>query len=551
MKFVKTVKLVIILSWLAGCTGSQTKPDEGIKDSQGQVAEDKGPKISQKAMKLFEAAAKAYQKQQKSGRYDYNGLLAGFQKALDQDPKLAEAHYNLGSIHEAMRHLNEAESHYRKAIEIRPDLTLAYANLGALLTQKGKKEKALAVYQKALSKDANNSPVLLNLASIYRHQKKYDLAIKNAAKVLVRDPTNIGAYRIMASVYNDQGDLDMAHLICLRGLQVKGDDPRLHNTLGVVLLKLKRVPEALNEFRTALKHAPDMLTTRLNIAKIALDYRDFRVARGEFEKILEYSPKDKKAAVGLAIALRGTGDVDLSKKHFIALAKRYPKDPLPHWWLGIMALKDFGKTKEALKEFSKFKKLSGSELAKNHSVYALLRECKQNIEMEKKMKEMERKMAEEARRQEELAKKLLQQRKTVFAKVWAEAEKNKSILPPKKPDINTVPFVLVPPAVVTEQDTKVKLVGANFANTKSVVIGQYPPKWKKIDNSTLEMVVPKGIPTGPWDLLVTLKDGEEIYYREGLWVGNKSTVGEKKPQDKKKEATPKKKVKKKKRKKNK
>ena len=499
-------------------------------DSQPTKAKTKAPKVSKEAIKYFKFAVSEYNKQKKKGRFKYESLLARFEQALDKDSKLAEAHYNIGCIYEAMRKDEEAVKHYKKALNIRPDLTLAAANWGALLGRHGKLDDALQVYKRALSAETKNSPVLLNVAGIYLNQKKYDQALETASKVLVRDPSNVGAYRIMASVYNHKGDLDMAHLVCLRGLQVKQDDPSLHNTLGVVLLKLGRTIEALNEFRKALKHAPDMISTRLNVAKIALDYRDFRVAKQEFSRVLQYEPRHKKAAMGLGITMRGTGDFNAAKKQFTMLAKKYKKDAFPHWWLGILALRNFNDVRTAIKEFKKFKALSGSGLSSKHPVSDLLKECQQNVEMDKKMKEMEKKMAQEAKRQAAFEKKLAAQRQKAFSEAWAKAVKNKDVMPPKKPDYKTMPFVLVPVAVTPDQDTLVTMAGADFKGTLGIVIGQFKPKWKKLNPTTIQMIVPQGIPLGPWDLLITLKDGNEIYFKEGLWVGKAPEKKETKPE---------------------
>jgi tetratricopeptide (TPR) repeat protein len=507
---------------IAGCpSGPDKRADEKPAAAAAEKREQKQAEAEQAkaAEAAFERAVAAYRAQKKAGRIDYDDLLSRFRDVLAIAPDMAEAHYNLGCTYEAMRDDEKALEHYKRALQLEPDLHLAAANLGALLARNGQLDDALNLYQKALSKDAKNSPVLLNMAAIYEQQKKYDQAIQRASEVLVRDPSNVGAYRVMASVYYSMGKFDMARLICLRGLKIKKDDPKLLNTLGLVLLKLDEVPDALAKFRAALAQQPDMVPTRFNIAKVALDYKDFRVARAQFQKILEYEPGNKRAELGLAIAARGTGDFDAAREQFEALAERYPKDPVPRQWLCRLALRNFSDPHLAKKECGRCLKIQGRSVPEDHPCLAMYKEAKQGIEMEKKIKEMEAKAREEQKRREQLLARLRQLRIDTIDQAWQRAEKECQVRPPKKLDGAKLEFVLDPLAVTPDRKTKVELVGAEFGDVARVNVGTLKVKWRKIDDHKLQIVVPKGLELGPWDVLVTRKDKSELFFGGGLWVG--------------------------------
>lgn len=64
-----------------------------------------------------------------------------FQRIVDQQPAAAMAHNNLGVIAGIEGDLVAAEKHYRQAIEWRPDLALAHFNLGQLLLKLGRYEE--------------------------------------------------------------------------------------------------------------------------------------------------------------------------------------------------------------------------------------------------------------------------------------------------------------------------------------------------------------------------------------------------------------------------
>ena len=149
MKHITTWTFCLFL--VAACSTTTEKPDKKPIDDTGggpktTVAKVKPPDISVEGKEAFADANALYYEQKKSGHFDYEALLASYESALDKDPKLAEAHYNIGCIHEAMRNDKKAQTHYKKALEIRGDLAPAAANWGALLARKGKLDQALLVY---------------------------------------------------------------------------------------------------------------------------------------------------------------------------------------------------------------------------------------------------------------------------------------------------------------------------------------------------------------------------------------------------------------------
>jgi Tfp pilus assembly protein PilF len=540
---------VVCVTFVVACGTAPLKPEDKIADVSGVPAaakvEDK-PKVevSEEAKEAFHNAVAMYRDQKKTGVFNYEALIGAFTQALDEDPKLAEAHYNLGCVYEALRDDPKAVEHYKKALQINPALGVAAANWGALMMRHNKLDEALVVLKRAMSKDSKNSPVLLNMAAIYQRKGQDDQALKSAAEVLTRDPTNVGAYRIMASVYYNRNDMDMAHLICLRGLKVKEKDPRLLNTLGLVLLRKGDVPAALANFRAALEQVPDMIPTRFNVAKIALDYKDFRVAEEEFRKILQYEPDDRKAAIGLGIAMWAANKFEEAKTHFTTLTQQHTKDPVPYYWLAVLAAKNFNDKAAAKEYLKKFFDIGGSRISSDHPAYALAKYIKQQDEMDKKMKDMEVQMAKEEKERQEKEQKLADARKKKLDEWWQETEKAGGVLPPAKLEGDKLPFVLVPPAINPEVKNKIKLFGMEWKPVKKIEIGNIKVKFKQLNQYTLEILVLDWLGLrskdvyGAWDIMITFKDKKEdpLIFGGGLWVGKPQPKP--KPEEKKEGKTP-------------
>jgi tetratricopeptide (TPR) repeat protein len=86
------------------------------------------------------------------GRYD--DARQAYTRALQHDPRCAEAAYNLGSLDEDCGDVEQAVRHYRRALEVSPDYADAHFNLAAALARTGRNSEAVAHWQRYLELDA-------------------------------------------------------------------------------------------------------------------------------------------------------------------------------------------------------------------------------------------------------------------------------------------------------------------------------------------------------------------------------------------------------------
>ena len=73
-----------------------------------------------------------------------------FQRVIRSLPELADAHNNLGSLHNAEHNLTEAIRCYDRALELRPDFAAALNNLGNVLRTQGRGAEAAVCYEQTL-----------------------------------------------------------------------------------------------------------------------------------------------------------------------------------------------------------------------------------------------------------------------------------------------------------------------------------------------------------------------------------------------------------------
>jgi tetratricopeptide (TPR) repeat protein len=86
-----------------------------------------------------------------------------YQRALELDPDMADAHVNLGRQLHMAGELGRAEPHYREAVRLDPDDPTPHFNLGVLLEEQGRREEAILAYRQAILRDSDFADAHCNL----------------------------------------------------------------------------------------------------------------------------------------------------------------------------------------------------------------------------------------------------------------------------------------------------------------------------------------------------------------------------------------------------
>lgn len=99
-----------------------------------------------------------------------------------------------GEMYRTMGKYSLAEKFYRKAIDTNPKNAEAWAFLGAILGKLGRFAEAKAVWRKYIKFGADKAPEgHLNLGLIYRAEKRFKMALRHADKAVELDPDYPGA----------------------------------------------------------------------------------------------------------------------------------------------------------------------------------------------------------------------------------------------------------------------------------------------------------------------------------------------------------------------
>jgi Flp pilus assembly protein TadD len=115
-----------------------------------------------------------------------------------------------------------------------------------------------------------------------KSQQDYEASIPQLQKAVEANPTDLSALQELAVAQYNADKLEDAAATYQKMLAIK-DDPTVHNNYGNVLRDLKKVDEAMAEYRKALAGNPALFTAYINLAAMYVAQKNV----AEAEKLLD------------------------------------------------------------------------------------------------------------------------------------------------------------------------------------------------------------------------------------------------------------------------
>ena len=173
-------------------------------------------------------------------------------RAIGLNPKVAEAHYNLGNALRDLKRCEEALASYHKAIALKPEFAVAHNNLGTALADLKRHEEALASYDRALTVRPDFAEALANRGLVLTALGRLSEARAALERAVELEPCNVKYRYSLADITPFvAGD---AHLAALEKLAEDsatlsvGDRIELHFTLGKAYEDLGRHAKAFSQW---------------------------------------------------------------------------------------------------------------------------------------------------------------------------------------------------------------------------------------------------------------------------------------------------------------
>ena len=326
--------------------------------------------------------------EQKQGRYAE--AERAYRKALEINPAMPEAWYNLAGLMLQTSRTKEAEDALHLALKYKPDNALAWTELGGLLSERGDKSEAREAFEKATAADPSLFAAWYRLAMVRRELRDLPgtaAAAERAARLdpsngavlaylgetLVRlgrqeealkalreaerlDPKNGLALQGLCMYYGMRGEPGKALGYAERALEINPAAPESWSNKGYSLLKLKRYPEAAKAFETAIRLKPDLPNPWINLGEAYLRQQQLGKAIGALEKAIALAPAAPDARLYVAQAYTASGQHTKAKEHIRELLKQSPTF-VPAWHLLTAVNVAQDNKQEALEAYVKLKSL--------------------------------------------------------------------------------------------------------------------------------------------------------------------------------------------------
>jgi serine/threonine-protein kinase len=179
-----------------------------------------------------------------TGQFDL--AVQEFQRALDLNPRDADALVGMASTYEKAGRIPDAEATFKKAVALRPDNWDGYNALGLFYDRQRRYSEAVTQIQKAIELTPDNAQAYSNLAAVYldTDDDKYVSNAEDALKKSISLSPSYWAYANLGVLYYGERRYAEAADMAEKALQLNGDDYRVWENLGAAYEWLGQMDKA-------------------------------------------------------------------------------------------------------------------------------------------------------------------------------------------------------------------------------------------------------------------------------------------------------------------
>ncbi len=231
-----------------------------------------------------------------------DSALAAFGLALEENPRLFDAHVGMGSIYLKRGDYQLASAAYERAVEVDPNSFDAHYYLGLAQQMMGKIQEAIRVYLRALAINPDSFDANQNIASAYLQINRPAQALPYAIRATELRPNAMSAWANLAAVYSLLERYEEA-VNAYRAAVELGDMPQ-EVLLGLAdaHLKLGNYDLAINVLEALIRRQPTSTAyERLGYAQYK--QHRFEASLASFRAALAIDPDDTAALNGLGVSL--------------------------------------------------------------------------------------------------------------------------------------------------------------------------------------------------------------------------------------------------------
>ncbi len=225
--------------------------------------------------------------------------LETFSSLIDKYPRFADLYYYTGIVHASTGRIGEAMDFFKKSLDINPSYIAAKTKLGMIFCLNREIPTAIKEFEEitGLTPENENVQNILKLLKDYQKTVENDDAhISDILKQMFGDenplkdmiskfnknisisPDPAEILKIITSFSEEDKSIEVIIPIIKEYIAQNPTYPDLHNSLGLLYLKLHDPDEALKYFREAVKLNPNYSLALINLFKTLKTIKKFEEA---------------------------------------------------------------------------------------------------------------------------------------------------------------------------------------------------------------------------------------------------------------------------------
>ena len=294
-------------------------------------------------------------------------------KAIELDPKLADAYICRGYVYDELGKYDEALQDYTRAIELDPKETLAFINRGATYVKLGKYDEALRDYNRAIELDPKDARSYNNRGIRYNALGIYNEAIRDHTKAIELDSRFADAYICRGYAYDELGKYDEAIRDYNKAIELKPDEADFYFNRGIVYDKLGKYDEAIRDYNKAIELKPDEADFYYNRGIDYVELSKYDEAMRDFNKATEIDTKYVNAYTYRGLIYFDLGRYDETIWNLNKAIELDPKEAKAYLNRGL-AYNKLGKNKKAADDLNDYLRIDGNKSGNAEKIRQMIRE---------------------------------------------------------------------------------------------------------------------------------------------------------------------------------
>jgi eukaryotic-like serine/threonine-protein kinase len=231
----------------------------------------------------------------KLGQYDR--AVADYSRAIDLDPKFADALYNRGVDYCArLGQPADAVADFSRAIDLDPKLTDAWNSRGAVYCDHlGQYDKAVADFSRAIDLDPKSANAWHNRGVAYDGLGRYDQSVADYSRAIDLDPKLANAWNGRGVAYSNLSQYDQAVADYSRAIDL---DPKFADAWynrGNTYSKLGQHDRAVADYSRAIDLDPKGVSAWYNRGNAYSRLGQHDQAVADYSRAIDLNPKSAKA----------------------------------------------------------------------------------------------------------------------------------------------------------------------------------------------------------------------------------------------------------------